>query len=93
MKSEGSTPCDGPQKQKIAAHAAARCLAKTRRGLACQQAAVRGKRRCRMHGGAVGSGAPAGNRNRYVHGRYSAASIALRRLISAMVRNARDMVA
>lgn len=30
---------------------APRCGAKTRRGTVCQQAALRGKRRCRHHGG------------------------------------------
>jgi hypothetical protein len=44
-------------------HGATRCGAKTRRGTACQSPAVRGKRRCRMHGGAPGSGAPSGWRN------------------------------
>lgn len=35
---------------------ARRCGAKTRAGHACRQAAVRNARRCRMHGGAKGSG-------------------------------------
>src|SRR5438093_117507 len=44
--------------------------AKTRRGTPCQSPAVRGKRRCRMHGGATGSGAPSGKRNgNYRNGR------------------------
>jgi hypothetical protein len=33
-----------------------RCGARTRSGNACQSPAVRGKKRCRMHGGAAGSG-------------------------------------
>ena len=33
-----------------------RCGAKTRSGNACRSPAVRGKKRCRMHGGALGSG-------------------------------------
>src|SRR6202022_947866 len=40
-----------------------RCLARTRRGTPCQSPAVAGKARCRMHGGAAGSGAPKGTRN------------------------------
>ena len=40
-----------------------RCGARTRRGTPCQAPAVAGKRRCRMHGGAKGSGAPVGNKN------------------------------
>ena len=39
---------------------APRCLARTRRGTPCQSPAVAGKTRCRMHGGAAGSGAPKG---------------------------------
>jgi hypothetical protein len=54
-------------------HGATRCGAKTRRGTACQSPAVRGKRRCRMHGGAPGSGAPSGRRNgNYRHGHFTA---------------------
>jgi hypothetical protein len=34
-----------------------RCGAKTRSGKACRSPAVQGKKRCRMHGGAAGSGA------------------------------------
>jgi hypothetical protein len=42
---------------------APRCGAKTRAGGQCRQAAVRGRSRCRMHGGARGSGGPRGERN------------------------------
>ncbi|HVQ80211.1 MAG TPA: HGGxSTG domain-containing protein, partial [Pseudolabrys sp.] len=35
-----------------------RCGARNRRGGFCRSPAVSGKRRCRMHGGAPGSGAP-----------------------------------
>ena len=45
-----------------------RCGAKTRSGAPCRTAAVTGKTRCRMHGGAEGSGAPRGNRNAVTHG-------------------------
>src|SRR4029453_5260945 len=40
-----------------------RCGAKTRSGGVCRSPAVSGKRRCRMHGDAPGSGAPKANRN------------------------------
>ena len=49
-----------------------RCGAKTRQGTSCQAPSVTGKRRCRMHGGAKGSGAPRGNQNAIKHGRYTA---------------------
>ena len=47
------------------------CLAKTRRGAKCLAPAVHDKSRCRLHGGAKGSGAPLGNRNAFKHGLYS----------------------
>ena len=37
-----------------------RCGARTRNGTACRSPAVRGRHRCRMHGGARGSGGPLG---------------------------------
>ena len=48
-----------------------RCGARTRHGSPCRSPAVRGGKRCRMHGGATGSGAPTGNRNAFRHGRYT----------------------
>lgn len=50
-----------------------RCLARTRQGKSefCQARKVTGKKRCRMHGGAKGSGAQVGNKNAFKHGRYS----------------------
>ena len=64
-----------------------RCLASTRTGTPCQSPAVRGKRRCRMHGGALGSGAPTGVRNgAYKHGESSKEQRAKRRLILELIR-------
>ncbi len=45
-----------------------KCLAQTRRGTACQQPAVSGSARCRMHGGKARKGIAHPN---YKHGRYS----------------------
>ena len=56
--------------------ASPRCGAKTRCGDACRSPAVRGKRRCRMHGGAVGSGAPTANQNARKHGLFASDAIA-----------------
>jgi hypothetical protein len=53
---------------------------------------VRGKRRCRMHGGAPGSGAPLGNRNALRHGHYTAEAIAARRAIQALLRDSRELL-
>jgi len=50
---------------------APRCGARTRSGEPCRSPAIRGRARCRMHGGR-GSGAPRGNRNAWKHGVHSA---------------------
>jgi glucans biosynthesis protein len=60
----------------------ARCGARTRSGATCKSAPVTGRRRCRMHGGAAGSGAPSGERNgNFRHGRYTKEVAATRRWI------------
>jgi glucans biosynthesis protein len=50
--------------------ASPRCGARTRSGGTCHSPAVHGKRRCRMHGGAKGSGARLGNQNARKHGTF-----------------------
>jgi hypothetical protein len=66
---------------------APRCGARTRSGTPCQSPAVTGRRRCRMHGGAPGSGGPKGSRNgNYKHGRYSADAVASRRWLRQQTR-------
>lgn len=57
----------------------ARCGAKTRSGKPCQAPAANGYRRCRMHGGAPGSGAPKGNKNAVRHGFYTKEAKGLRK--------------
>jgi len=57
-----------------------RCGARTRSGAPCKSPPVTGRRRCRMHGGADGSGAPRGSKNgNYKHGRHTAEVAATRR--------------
>jgi uncharacterized protein YjcR len=70
--------------------ASPRCGAKTRAGTDCQAPAVTGKARCRMHGGAKGSGAPRGNQNAFKHGMYTRDTIAMRKEINALMRQARE---
>jgi hypothetical protein len=71
---------------------AARCGARTRSGMPCRSPAVTGKRRCRMHGGAAGSGGPKGPRNgNYRHGRYTAEAIASRRWLRQLTRDVRAL--
>ena len=63
-----------------------RCGAKTRSGKPCRSPALAGNRRCRMHGGAEGIGAPKGNQNALKHGRYTKAAIADRRALRKLIR-------
>ena len=65
--------------------ASPRCGAKTRSGGACRSPAVHGKKRCRMHGGAQGSGAPRANQNARKHGLFTGDAIAERREIRAVL--------
>ena len=69
-----------------------RCGAKTRSGQACMSPAVSGKRRCRMHGGAQGSGAPRGNKNAVTHGFYTRKAKAKRQKICSLVLHSRDLI-
>ena len=72
--------------------ASPRCGAKTRFGGACRSPAVSGRKRCRMHGGAEGSGAPRANRNARKHGRFTRDAIAERREIQALLGEARKLL-
>ena len=67
-----------------------RCGARTRSGKPCASPAVSGKKRCRMHGGAYGSGAPRGNKNALKHGLYTREAIAQRRQLRQLIRQARN---
>lgn len=63
-----------------------RCGAKTRSGGLCKSPAVGGKARCRMHGGARGSGAPLNNKNAWKHGYYSRAEVEQDRAVREMIK-------
>lgn len=81
------TPCTEAGHQEWAFRLAPRCCAKTRAGLECQSPAVKGKARCRMHGGAKGSGAPTGERNgAYRHGLRTGETVAFEREAKAFLR-------
>jgi hypothetical protein len=67
-----------------------RCGARTRHGAPCRAPAVGGKQRCRMHGGAAGSGAPLGNRNARKHGLYTREAIAERQMLREFLREAEE---
>src|SRR5215469_4774733 len=72
--------------------ASPRCGAKTRSGQACMAPAVSGKTRCRMHGGAAGSGAPRRNKNAVTHGFYTREAKAERQKIRNLVLHSRDLI-
>ena len=69
-----------------------RCGAKTRSGGSCRSPAVSGKKRCRMHGGAPGSGAPRRNQNALKHGLYTRTAKAERRLAQELMGQSRKLL-
>jgi hypothetical protein len=72
--------------------ASPRCGAKTRVGGSCRSPSVHGKKRCRMHGGAPGSGAPRGNWNALKHGRYTREAFARRKRVRDLVQQTRKLM-
>jgi hypothetical protein len=72
---------------------ARRCGARTRAGHPCRQAAVTGRARCRMHGGAKGSGGPRGDRNgNFKQGLCTHENLATLRAVRAKVREIRGLL-
>jgi hypothetical protein len=72
--------------------ASPRCGAKTRSGHSCRSPALSGRKRCRMHGGAQGSGTPRANQNARKHGLFTRDAIAERRRIQALLGEARKLL-
>lgn len=72
--------------------ASPRCGARTRSGAPCRSPAVAGKKRCRMHGGANGSGAPRGNTNALKHGVYTKQAFQRRAEMRDLIREARKLL-
>lgn len=67
------------------AHATPRCGAYARTtGSACRAPALRGKLRCRMHGGKAG--------RKPTHGRYTREEIERRREVSQLLRTVRQLI-
>ena len=61
-------------------------------GTPCKSAPVAGRRRCRMHGGADGSGAPQGSKNgNFKHGRYTKEVAAARQWLREATHMLRDL--
>ena len=66
--------------------AAPRCGAKTRRGTPCQCPAIRGRSRCRIHGG-LSPGAPRGKGNgKFKEGYWTAEAVEERRWVKDMLQ-------
>ena len=83
-------PIERSTREPLPLRLAPRCLARTRSGTPCQKPAAKGKKRCRLHGGAEGSGAPCGERNgSYRHGLHTREAIAERKAIRELIRGFR----
>ncbi len=64
-----------------------RCGAKRRDGMPCQNPRAKSRSRCRLHGGAPGSGAPKGEANgRYSHGLLTQEAIEERNALTEMLK-------
>jgi hypothetical protein len=72
--------------------ASQRCGAKTHSGKPCRSPAVHGKKRCRMHGGAPGSGAPKNNQNALKHGQFTKGAIEERKQVQALIGQSRKLL-
>lgn len=81
-----------PREEAASADLVPRCGARLRTGGLCETRPARGKRRCRSHGGAPGSGAPKGNRNAWKHGAFTAASRAHLKAIRDYARASRTLM-
>src|SRR5271163_4900575 len=90
MKME-TRPMERSTREPLPLRLSPRCLARTRSGTPCQKPAAKGKKRCRLHGGAEGSGAPRGERNgSYRHGLYTREAIAERKAMRELIRSFRE---
>jgi len=77
--------------QPLQFQTARQCGARTRSGKPCRSPATK-KGRCRLHGGAAGSGGPPGERNgQYRHGERTKAAIAERQKFSALLKMLRSL--
>jgi hypothetical protein len=83
-----SEPMDASERNQQPAQfqKARQCGARTKSGKPCRSPAT-GKGRCRLHGGASGSGGPPGKRNgQYRHGERTKAAIAEQRKLGALLK-------
>lgn len=85
-----TTSCNEPK--RYAFDNAPRCGARTKRnnGAPCCSPAVRGKQRCRIHGGAKGSGAKYSNTNALKHGHTTKKAKTYRKEIKSQIKHWKD---
>ena len=87
-KKSAGNPMDQDLKTRLKnLRQAPRCGARTRAGTACQRPAMRGRRRCRLHGG-LSTGAPRGPKNgNFRNGNWTADAIEERRWLRSLVQS------
>ncbi len=66
------------------------CCAKTRSGSPCKTPPVKGRKRCRMHGG-TNNGAPKGSKNALKHGYYTKENIAKRSEVHKLIKECKKL--
>jgi len=84
----------GAERKHYAFDNAPRCGAKTKHnnGLPCRLAAIRGKMRCRVHGGGKGSGAQRGNQNALKHGHTTREAKRFRKEVRLAIHEANQII-
>lgn len=82
------------EKKQYAFESASRCGARTKGnyGKPCRCPAIRGKTRCRVHGGARGSGAPHYNLNALKHGETTSEAKAFREEIRQAIQHNKSLI-
>ena len=82
------------EKKHYAFNNAPRCGARTKNnhGKPCRCPAIKGKARCRVHGGANGSGAKTGNTNSLKHGESTAEVKEFRRELRQAIRYSQKLI-
>lgn len=87
-----STSCNGEKSYSFTK--APRCGARTKRnnGMPCRSPAVRGKNRCRIHGGSKGSGARPANANALKHGFNTAAVKHFKKAVKLILMESHELI-
>nr|HAT8715385.1 hypothetical protein [Legionella jordanis] len=82
------------EKKRYAFELAPRCGARTKgsNGKPCRCPAIKGKVRCRVHGGARGSGAPRYNLNALKHGKTTGEAKAFREGIRLTIKHCKSFI-